>query len=183
MSYRRYKETATPDFSGVKSEWFKDRDELVVTKERATDMAFLYSRHDVETKPSWTSFNQSVTEVKLPRTTTGYMPIILAPAHELSMLNTVVLRAIDVAKSLGNKYAIVTVDQALFSQLMELKWAVPEYKDILIPRMGDLHISMNFLKVIGQHMEDSGLVEVFVESGLLRPNTAGKLMENHSQRA
>ena len=174
------KETDTPDFSGVKSEWFKDRDDLVVTKARATDMAFLYSRHNIETKPSWTSFNQSVTEVSPPKTTTGYMPIILAPAHELSTLNTVVLRAIRVAKSLGNKYAIVTVDQALFPKLMELKWTVPEYKDILIPRMGGLHISMNFLKVIGQHMEDSGLVEVFVESGLLGPNTAGKVMDGKS---
>ena len=174
------KETATLDFSGVKSEWFKDRDELVVTKARATDMAFLYSRYNVETKPSWSSFNQSVTEVNPPRTTTGYMPIILAPAHELSTLNTVVLRAIDVAKSLGNKYAIVTVDQALFPQLMELKWTVPEYKDTLIPRMGGLHISMNFLKVTGHHMEDSALVEVFVESGLLGPNTAGKVMDRKS---
>ena len=85
------KETATRDFNGIKSEWFKGRDELVVTKTRATDMAFLYSRHNVETKPSWISFNQSVTEVNPPRTTTGYMPIILAPAHELSTLNTVVL--------------------------------------------------------------------------------------------
>lgn len=114
------KETDTPDFSGVKSEWFKDRDDLVVTKARATDMAFLYSRHNIKTKPSWTSFNQSVTEVSPPQTTTGYMPIILAHAHELSTLNTVVLRAIHVAKSLGNKYAIVTVDQALFPKLMEI---------------------------------------------------------------
>ena len=29
-------------------------------------------------------------------------------------------------------------------------------------------------------MEDSGLVEVFVESGLLGPNTAGKVMDGKS---
>ena len=88
------------------------------------------------------------------------MPIILAPAHELSTLNTLVLRALHVARVLGNNYAVVTADQGLFPQLMELKWTVPEFKDALIPRLGGLHISMNFLKVIGQHTEDIGLVSM-----------------------
>ena len=64
------------------------------------------------------------------------MPIILAPAHELSTLNTLVLRAFHVAKVLGNNYVVVTVDQGLFPQLMELKWTVPEFKDKMIPRPG-----------------------------------------------
>jgi hypothetical protein len=43
---------------------------------------------------------------------------------------------------------------------MDLKWAVPEYKENLIPRMGGLHIAMNYLKVIGDHMKGSGLHEI-----------------------
>ena len=62
----------------------------------------------------------------------------------------------------------------------ELKWTVPEFKDALIPRLGGLHISMNFLKVIGQHTEDIGLVELWVESGLLGPNTAEKVKDSKS---
>ena len=44
---------------------------------------------------------------------------------------------------------------------------MPEFKDTLIPRLGGLHISMNFLKVLGQHTDDSGIVELWVESGIL----------------
>ena len=50
---------------------------------------------------------------------------------------------------------------------MELKQCVPEYRTTLIPRFGGLHVSMNFLKAIGHHMEGSGLSEVWIESGLL----------------
>ena len=67
-------------------------------------------------------------------------------------------------------------DQALFPQLMELKWSVPEYKDILIPRLGGLHTSMNFLKVLYQHTHDSGLAHVWTESGILGPNTLDHAM-------
>ena len=64
------------------------------------------------------------------------------------------------------------VDQALFYKIMELRWSIPEYGEKLVMRLGGLHISMNSLKVIGQHMKCSGLVEVWVESGILGPDSA-----------
>ena len=80
----------------------------------------------------------------------------------------------------------MTVDQALFPALMELKWEIPQYKDIWIPRLGGLHTSKSFLKVLGQHTADSGLTvraDVWIESGILGPNSAqqareGKLYAN-----
>ena len=39
---------------------------------------------------------------------------------------------------------------------------------------------MNFLKVIGQHMESSGLAELWVESGLLGSNAASQVMSGKS---
>ena len=105
------------------------------------------------------------------------MPIIQAPAHELDKLNTVVQRFIHVSSSFGQQYVVLTVDQALYCKLMELKWASPLYKNILIPRLGGLHTSMNFLKVIGQHMQASGLSEVWLESGILGPVSTEKALE------
>lgn len=142
------------------------------------DMAFVTSRQGDEEKCSWTTFNQlHSTKSEIPKTTIGYMPIILAPAHESSTFNTMVKRALHVARALGNRYAVITVDQALYPQLMELKWSVSDFKDTLIPRLGGLHIAMNFLKVIGQHTEDSGIHEIWVESGILGPNAAEKVKD------
>ena len=109
------------------------------------------------------------------------MPIIQAPAHELSTLNTVVKRVIHVAEALNQTKVVLTVDQALFPGLMELKWVVPGYRNVLIPRLGGLHVSMNFLKILGQHMTDSGLVQVWVESGLLGVNSAEHAMDGKSR--
>ncbi len=93
-------------------------------------------------------------------------------AHEFHTLNTVVKRCMTISSALGQEHTVITVDQALYCKLMELKWSVPEYQNLLSPRLGGLHISMNFLKTIGDHMHGSGLVEVWIESGLLGPGTA-----------
>lgn len=60
---------------------------------------------------------------------------------------------------------------------MDLKWSVPEYNTRLIPRLGGLHIAMNFLNTIGDHMHGSGLAKVWTESELLGPNTAEQVLE------
>ena len=52
---------------------------------------------------------------------------------------------------------------------MELKWYLPQYQDKFIPRLGGLRVSMNFLKAIGDHMNGSGLADVWGEMGLLGP--------------
>ena len=53
---------------------------------------------------------------------------------------------------------------------MDMKLCVDDYLEKLIVRMGGLHIAMNFLKTIGDHMEGSGIESIWVESGLLGPN-------------
>jgi len=104
------------------------------------------------------------------------MPIVQAPAHELDTLNTVVERCRHVARSLGQEYVVLTVDEALYCKLMELKWAKQEYQAFLIVRLGGLHTAMNFLKVIGNHVQSSGLLDSWVESKLIGPRAAEKVM-------
>lgn len=114
-------------------------------------------------------FHQSISSNDPEQTSVGYLPIILAPAHELDTLNTVVKRCMSISSHFGQKYTVITLDQALYCRLMELKWVVPEDQHKLIPRLGGLHISMNFLKVIGDHIDGSGLADVWEENGLLAP--------------
>ena len=59
---------------------------------------------------------------------------------------------------------------------MELKWGVTEYMNKLFPKLGGLHIAINFLKVIRDHMNGSGLEEIWVESGLLGPCTIKQVL-------
>ena len=59
---------------------------------------------------------------------------------------------------------------------MPLKRSVSEYRNGLIPRLGGLHISWNFLKVIGQHMQDAGLNVMWIENDILGGNTTEHVM-------
>ena len=47
----------------------------------------------------------------------------------------------------------------------------------MIPRLGGHHISLNFLKALGQHMQNCGLAEIWIESGLLGPRTTEHVLE------
>lgn len=79
------------------------------------------------------------------------MPPILAPAPKINILYTVVQRCKVTADPLGQKHIVLTVDLALYCKLMGLKWGHPEYQKFLIPRLGGLHISVNFMKAIVEH--------------------------------
>ena len=73
-------------------------------------------------------------------------------------------------------HVVLTVDEALYPKLLELKWSVEEYKDMIIPCLGGLHIAMNFLGVIGRHMSESGLSELWIGCDLLGRNAAQHIM-------
>ena len=93
--------------------------------------------------------------------------MILNPAHELGTLNTVLQRCISIADHLGHDYIVLTVDQALYCKLLELKWSNEIYQRRIVLKMGGLHIAMNFQKAIGQHMSGCGIEELWIESGHL----------------
>ena len=165
--------TAEPQLKEVKEEWFNQtiNDCPTAIKAEATDMAFFLERQNENPKSGWTSFHEAHSEVSPEVSKIGHMPIVLAPAHDVDTLNTVLQRIKEVAESFNQKHVVLTVDQALFPILMELKWVIPEYNQVLIPRLGGLYISMNFLKVLGQHVQDSGLPTIWIESGILGPRT------------
>ena len=143
-------------------------------------MAFLLKRQHGNPRPTWTSFNQKHSQVNQNQTTIGYLPIIQAPANDVDTLNTGVHRILHVVNALEQKHAVLTVDQALFLALMELKWAKPEYTAVLIPRLGGLHVSMNVLKILGQHTQDSGSADIWTDNGIMGQNSTEKVLAGKS---
>ena len=101
-------------------------------------IAFFLHRQDKELKPSWTVFNNSLSE-ESEQTAVGYLPIILAPAHDLDTLNTAVKRCMAISSHFGQEHTVLTVDQALYCRLMELKWSAPDYHNKLIPCLEEVH--------------------------------------------
>jgi hypothetical protein len=49
-------------------------------------------------------------------------------------------------------------------------------QDSVFPRLGGLHIAMNFMKCIGDHMNGSGLHEIWVDSDRFCPIAAEQVL-------
>jgi hypothetical protein len=61
-----------------------------VKQAKVADLAFFLHRLQSANKLGWAVFNQSFPSEEPELTSLGYLPIIIAPAHELDTLNTVV---------------------------------------------------------------------------------------------
>ena len=157
--------------------WFSKSEER--KKSKIMNEAWLLTRmNDTDKRhvPAWTEFNALVSQVDPPVTTIGMLPILQAPADNDDTMITVINRFNAITKKLGQKHTVLIGDQPLYSRAKELIWANPEtYKNTIV-LLGDLHILFNFLKVIGQHFENSGLADVWVESNVLAQNSTETVM-------
>lgn len=108
------------------------------------------------------------------------LPILQAPADNNDTMTTVINCFVSITLKLGRKHTVIVADQPLYSRGKEMLWANPEkYKNVVM-LVGDLHILFNFLKAIGQHYENAGLDDVWVESGLFAENSIESMMEGKS---
>lgn len=166
----------------VDKNWFVNTECGEEIEAVAKDTAFFVKRQDNRetAEQGWIHFNQVHSKVNPKVTSIGYMPIIQAPAHEYDTLHSVVMRYKYVARQLNQHYVVLTVDEALYCKLMELKWTKPEYQDFLVVRLGGLHTALKFLQVIGKLMQSSGLEDVWTESNCLGPKTAEHVLSGSS---
>ena len=82
-----------------------------------------------------------------------------------------------ITSKLGQPYTVIAMDQPLYSRGKELVWANQNsYKDVVLV-MGQLHIIFNFLTAIGQHIENTGLTGIWVESGAFAEGSTVAMME------
>ena len=166
----------------VKPEWYSHSEEMTKQYQKK-DLTWVCSRsisNDDQKVPSWTAFNQEVTNHSPAQSVVGYMPIIPAPAHEMDTLMTVLLRCKQVTESLGQTVTVVTLDQALFCRARELLWLCPEMLDKVVVRLGGFHISMNYLGVLGQHFAHSGLSDAWISSGVYGKATTEQILKGKS---
>jgi len=175
---RRPKPIINGDIDLDKWNPIEDRPEFVssVQKNQAWVLARMSESEDQKV-PSWAAFNEACSYTDLPVTTIGMMPILLAPADDNNTVTTVLNRFCEITKRLGQKHVVITGDQPLYSRTKELIWANPLMYSNIIVMMGDLHILFNFLKAIGQHLENSGLEDIWIEAGTLAQNSTNAVLE------
>ena len=136
-------------------------------KAKAADNTLYFIRQDMDKKMGWTEFNQQDNQNCSSKTAIGHMPMILNPAHEYDTINLAIRRCMAISAHFEQEYTLLTVDQQLYCKIHPLISNTPEFQNKVFPRLGGLHISLNFQKILGKHMSDCGLHEAWIESGLL----------------
>ena len=59
------------------------------------------------------------------------------------------------------------IDEAIYSKAQQIKWQNEQFQQRLVIRLGEFHTTMAFLAVIGKRFCDSGLRDIFIESGVV----------------
>ena len=176
----RLQDSSSIDPSG----WFRSSQCWIAA--RCLDHTWIFSRMDSTNGhhvPPWAGFNESISTVDPPVTTVGMAPILNATADEYGTITTIINRFVQINNYLGQNHTITFFDQPLYAKAKEVVWASEEYDQVIV-LLGGLHITFNFLRAIGQHMESAGLDDVWVESGLFGQNAVKSIMDGkHYYRA
>ncbi|KAL9983228.1 hypothetical protein ACROYT_G005368 [Oculina patagonica] len=138
------------------------------------------SQSDGQHLPGWSAFNGKISSASPPVTSIGYCPMINASSTEYSTIYTVMKNAQKVMVSLEQKHSVITFDLAIYSKAKEIQWRMHEEFTNTILRLGDFHVALNYLVVIGKMFDESGLYDIMVESGIYGSNAASVLLQGKS---
>jgi hypothetical protein len=104
--------------------------------------------------PGWSGFHSLTRKSEPVRlTSVGYVPVI--PTSD-STVYTLIQRSISTAVELGQKVAVIVLDQAIYCKAQEILWKNRELSSKVVLQMGAFHICLAFLSVIGKRFGDAG---------------------------
>lgn len=130
------------------------------------------NKNSLHGQPSTRKY-QKISESTAAETTVGYLPIIAAPAHEYDTLWPVIQHCKKIANKLEQQSTVITLDEGLYCKARELAWLRSDD----CKHLGGFHISLNYMKAIGQHFADDGLTsDVLIESGVYNEVTVNNIM-------
>ena len=135
--------------------------------------------------PGWAGYNSILTRSK-PVTEIGALPLLPEVAHDWSTLLTVVKQAVLLKElAVGQNHAtVITFDMALYEKVVQLIDSHPELKGKVVPRLGELHVVMCALRALGSSIENSGIDDAWIESGVYGSATTRQILKcTHYKRS
>lgn len=101
--------------------------------------------------PSWTGFNAAAQKDVPLCSSVTYLPVIDGNATEMSTVNTILHRSMDLAEHLDQDAVVVVADQAIYAKAQQIRWAYEDMKKKTVMRLGEFHTLMAFIAAIGEY--------------------------------
>ncbi|KAG8174007.1 hypothetical protein JTE90_000963 [Oedothorax gibbosus] len=161
---------ANPEIPSVVTTCTKYAEHLQASKLSDSVYTFLkYSKNSDEPLPAWTAFNCLVEKDNaLPTSNIRYLPVLEANPTEFSTVNLILKKkSIDIADKMSLEEIVLVFDQAIYAKAQQIRWKEELYKKRIVIRLGEFHIVMSFLGLLGKRFKDAGLASIMVESGIV----------------
>ena len=139
----------------------------------------LMKLYDVnQSLPGWTGYNTLIhRNDNLVKSIVAYLPVIQASPTQMDTVFTILKKTIDIANSLKKSEIVLVFDLAIYAKAQEIRWLDLSLNERLVVRLGEFHQSMSFLSVIGKRFRDAGLLDIFIESGIVAHGSANAVVE------
>ncbi|XP_061913285.1 uncharacterized protein LOC133656293 isoform X2 [Entelurus aequoreus] len=148
-----------------------------------TELAYVsvkYTDAEACTVPSWTGFHTLLQSgATLPKSALYYLPVIEASPTEMSTVNTILKRSVEIADQLALDHVVVVFDQAIYAKAQQIRWKDQELTKRLVIRLGEFHTCMSFLGIIGKRFGDAGLQDILIESEVVAPGSINGVISGH----
>lgn len=105
----------------------------------------------------------------------GYLFLIPASPTDPAIMTDEMDRLVKISKSLGDKYTVITGDQATYELARTIRDKHPEQFGNVVLLLGGFHLAHNYLKAICKIVRESGAEDILVLSGLCTAGTARKM--------
>ena len=127
--------------------------------------------------PNWKSFNTSLqSHSPLQKSLIHYLPVIEHPPNDLASVKEIINQSLLISNRLQLNEITLIFDQAIYCKAQLIRWKDHDIWQKTIVRLGEFHIAMSFLKVLGKRFCDAGLQNVVIEAGLVAVGSINSVM-------
>ncbi|KAL1251048.1 hypothetical protein QQF64_018844 [Cirrhinus molitorella] len=148
-----------------------------------TELAYVFVKAiDAEscTIPSWTGFHTLIQgDSTLQKSALYYLPVIEASPTEMSTVNTILERSVQIADQLELDHIVLVFDQAIYAKAQQIRWKDDNLTRRIVIRLGEFHTCMSFLGILGKRFGDAGLQDILIESEVVAPGSINGVISGH----
>ncbi len=107
--------------------------------------------------------------------TIGYLPLIPASPTDPAVLKEEMKRLVNTSCALGDKYTIITGDQATYELAVTIRDKHRDDFGSVILLLGGFHQAHNYMKAVCKIIRDAGAEDLLVAAGLCQEGTVKKM--------
>lgn len=158
----------------------KNQDDIKAAQH--TDLSFCLSKEnssDPHKLPGWTGFNRKISTSLPTKSAIHYLPLIEASPTDMSTINAILERSVNIADLLELDHVVVIFDQAIYSKVQQIRWTNPVFMERLIVRLGEFHTCLSFLGILGKRFGSAGLRDLMIESGIVAQGSINGVITGH----